>query len=464
MKRILFSLLLVAGLGTAVRAEDLITNNGTIYPNIQIIEITPIGINFVSNNNAGWVDFRDLPPATAAHYGYDPAKAAAFEQTLTQNNGSAVAANSPVTVPAAAVTSAAPATTIYTPPAATTGYTTTTTTTTTTAVSTVAVPISTVAAPPAGAQVIMVRDLNQMYYDESLSACLNVAPNAAVWVLWNGCYYPAYWWNYWFWSHHYIYYGNRYYPAQYFHRYGLWCDGYFYQYHVPRNVPFHPAPLPLPVPPRGHKPMPIPVKPFDHGYRPGPGTPVRRNVPAGHGLPVPRGTVNPQPGIIHHPTPHQPIVPRQPAPAPMTTTTPATIRPVTEVDKLPTARPERFRHPATETIATPRTGERIRPTTESEHRISTGTAPVFRRTETPVQRNMTPTQPQPQFHRSAPTPSTSYSGVPGGSRSVTPTQHSAPVQHPAPFRAPAPVSVTPSPAPTAPVAPPAGNGDRRFNR
>ena len=69
-------------------STDLVLNNGAAFNNIQVTETTPIGINFVCNGAAGWADFMDMPLDEATSFGYDPMKAAAFQQQLQANQGS----------------------------------------------------------------------------------------------------------------------------------------------------------------------------------------------------------------------------------------------------------------------------------------------------------------------------------------------------------------------------------------
>lgn len=90
MKKGYAVLLLSALFAATVLGEDITTIDGTTYKEIRITETTPLGINFVSDDRACWVDFRDLPPDVAAKYGYDPVKAAEFEKSLAQNQGSTV--------------------------------------------------------------------------------------------------------------------------------------------------------------------------------------------------------------------------------------------------------------------------------------------------------------------------------------------------------------------------------------
>ena len=284
MKRGYAVILLSALLTAAVSAEDVTTTDGTVYKDIKISETTPIGINFVSSEKACWVDFRDLPPDTAKKYGYDPAKAADFEKALAQNQGSTVNGNTPVTAPAtvisppAAVVATPVATTAVSPtavnvvtpaatatvspaavnvvtPAATTTVSPQVVTVTspaaaatvsaqTVSVSTpvanatvsangigVTTPIASVtigspAPPPAQARVVVVNNSAPVVYDENIA----YEPVTATWVLWNGRYYPRYWWHYWYWDHHYISWNGRYYPAHYFHNAGRWHEGRYYHY------------------------------------------------------------------------------------------------------------------------------------------------------------------------------------------------------------------------------------------
>jgi len=289
---LILSALLTAGM---VYGEDLVTNDGTVYKDIKITEVTPIGINFISNEKACWVDFRDLPAATATQYGYDAAKAAQFEKMLAQNNGSTLnattnsasastvtanytpaataattntnsAATTAAPTPATATTTPATATTAtatYAVPATATGSTTTTTTTTTPATVSYGNSIQSAAVitPPVGAQVVAITDPNQVIYNPTLAASINVSPETPVWVYYGGYYYPAYTWNYWFWNNYYIPYDGRYYPARYFHGNGAWYGGRFYPYAG------HPGAGPV-VPGGGYRPGP---GGFHHG--PGPVVP-----------------------------------------------------------------------------------------------------------------------------------------------------------------------------------------------
>ena len=282
MKKGYAVLLLSALLTAAVSAEDITTTDGTVYKDIKISETTPIGINFVSGDKASWVDFRDLPPEVAQKYGYDPAKAAEFEKVLVQNQGSTVTANMPVTAPAVAsppvavssqaakiATPVATATvspqtvnvatpvatttvssrtaTVSTPVAATTISPQTVSVSTPIATATVSsapgsagisvttpvasVTIGSPAPPPAQSRVVVVNNSDPVVYDEQIA----YEPVTTTWVLWNGRYYPRYWWHYWYWDHHYISWNGRYYPAHYFHNAGRWHEGRYYHYAASRG-------------------------------------------------------------------------------------------------------------------------------------------------------------------------------------------------------------------------------------
>jgi len=256
--------LLFALLTAAVSAEDITTTDGTVYKDIKISETTPIGINFVSGDKACWVDFRDLPTDAAKKYGYDPAKAAQFEKTLAQNQGSTLTGNMPVTAPAAVISPPAAvavspqAVNVATPVAATTvspRAVTVTAPAAATVVSPQSVSVSTPVAtatvssapgsagiavttpiasvtigspapPPTPARVVVVNSGDPVVYDEQIA----YEPVTATWILWNGRYYPRYWWHYWYWDHHYIFSNGRYYPAHYFHNAGRWHEGRYYHY------------------------------------------------------------------------------------------------------------------------------------------------------------------------------------------------------------------------------------------
>ena len=294
-----------------VMAEDLTTTDGTVYKDFTIVEKTPIGLSIVSGGQAGWVDFRDLPPAVAQKYGYNAAQAAAFEKSLVQNQGVAAGAGITTPVAAAAVTPAAATVTtpvasstvtaqsagVVTPVASTTVSPQTATVVTPVATTTVnpqtvsvmtpvatatvssapgtagisvTTPVASVTvgapppavyvaptAPPPQTSVIVINSNDPIVYDPAIV----VEPVTTVWVLWNGRYYPRGWWNYWYWHNRYVMWNGRYYPAHYFNHGGVWHGGRFVPYrvdprrHIPAPAP-RPAPRPHAAPNRGPAPAP----------------------------------------------------------------------------------------------------------------------------------------------------------------------------------------------------------------
>ena len=209
-------LLLFALFAATVMGEDITTIDGTVYKDIRITETTPIGLNFVCNDKACWVDFRDLPPDVAQKYGYDPAKAAEFEKALSQNQGSAVPGNPADmvadkaalerdTIPEAA------------PPAPVQGVNV--------AVNTPVASASVNIAPPPP-QVIVVNNGDTVVYDDQIV----YEPTTTVWVSWCGRYYPRSYWHYWYWKDRYVYCDGRYYPAHSYYRGGVWDHGRYYKY------------------------------------------------------------------------------------------------------------------------------------------------------------------------------------------------------------------------------------------
>ena len=200
-----------------VLGEDITTTDGTVYKDIRVTEITPIGINFVSNEKACWTDFRDLPPDVAQKYGYDPAKAAEFEKSLAQNQGSNVVAGDPSemvadkaaleedTIQSAAATPVQGGGIIINAPV------------TNTIVNVV---------PPPSPQVIVVNNGDTVVYDQQI----DYEPATTVWVLWGGRYYPRSYWHYWYWKDRYVYCDGRYYPAHSYYRGGVWDHGRYYKY------------------------------------------------------------------------------------------------------------------------------------------------------------------------------------------------------------------------------------------
>lgn len=254
MKTKILSCLLVSAMVLAVRADDIVANDGTVYKDVTIQEVTPLGINFVSSGNTCWLDYRDMPTETAKKYGYDPAKAAAFEKGLASTNGNTATATTPVTAPATvpAASAAAASATVVTPVASTTVTAPTATvvtpvasvsttpasvavTTPVASVSTspeaisVVTPIASVTlgqaiVPAPSTKVIVVNPDTPVEYDTTVV----YEPTTTVWVLWNGRYYPRYWWHYWYWDHHWVRWNGRYYPGHVFYGGGRWHGGHYY--------------------------------------------------------------------------------------------------------------------------------------------------------------------------------------------------------------------------------------------
>jgi len=182
---------------SVLSAKDLVLTNGTTYKDVQITQTTPIGLQFISDGKAGWVDFRDLTAEEAQEYGYDPQKAEAFEQQIAQNNGNMV---QPQDTPPSDIPDAAN------------------------------LDPQTVPQTPENTQIVDPNQQQTVVYDPQYF------PNAAPiyyngWVNWGGRYYPSYWWHNWYWGNHWINHNGRYYPYQYYHHHGTWYNGKYYPYH-----------------------------------------------------------------------------------------------------------------------------------------------------------------------------------------------------------------------------------------
>lgn len=245
MKTRLSLLLMSAIFAGAAMAEDIVTSDGTVYRDVKITEITPIGINFISDNQACWADFRDLPPAVAQKYGFNPAKAGDFEKALAQNQGRTIADNTPVVAPTVAPATAPAVTPVATPVAAPVGVVSTTVSpvgisastpiasaTVTPLSANITTPVASVTigalAPPPLTKVVVINQSDPVVYDTTIVA----EPTTTIWVLWNGRYYPRYWWHYWYWNHRYVQCNGRYYPAHYYYHGGIWNGGRYVPYRV----------------------------------------------------------------------------------------------------------------------------------------------------------------------------------------------------------------------------------------
>ncbi|MHB9138325.1 MAG: hypothetical protein ACYC4Q_02860 [Victivallaceae bacterium] len=224
MKKIFALLLLSVLFAVTVIAEDITTIDGTVYKNIKITEITPIGVNFVCEERACWVDFRDLPPDVANKYGYDPVKAAEFEKSLAQNQGGNVVDNATEGAPDGTIYDGSDAPAAPQPAMPGPGGVT----------ATLPAPdvIENLPPPSQAPQVIVINNGDTVIYDDSYQ------PTTVVWVSWCGRYYPRYYWNYWYWNNRYIRWNGRYYPAHCFYRGGVWDHGKYYHYAPDRRHNF----------------------------------------------------------------------------------------------------------------------------------------------------------------------------------------------------------------------------------
>jgi hypothetical protein len=177
-------------------AKDLVAKDGVTYKDVKITETLPIGLSFISDGKAGWIDFRDLPDAVAKEYGYNPKKADEFEQQIARNQGNMV---SPTDAPDMK----------FMPPEAN-------------------LDVQTV--PQTSENTTIISSGGGVTYDPSCFPSSGpVYQNR--WVHWNGRYYPHYWWHHWWWRHHWVYSKGRYYPWHYYHHHGTWYHGKYYPYH-----------------------------------------------------------------------------------------------------------------------------------------------------------------------------------------------------------------------------------------
>jgi len=87
LQRILCALVLLAG--SALLAEDIVTKDGTIYKNVSISSVTPVGFDICYSPKKGSLSikelrFTDLPEKYQKKYNYDPQRAAAFDQKVKE--------------------------------------------------------------------------------------------------------------------------------------------------------------------------------------------------------------------------------------------------------------------------------------------------------------------------------------------------------------------------------------------
>ncbi len=182
-------MLLTAALTFTALGLDITLVNGATFKDIVITQKTPVGVNFLCNGAAGWVNYIDMPLEDAKKIGYDPDTAAEFEASLQANKGCMMPAT--------------PAEGDVVPP---TG---------------VSQPVS----QPNLDNTLIVTPSTYIPYDAALLALPGIE-----WVCWNGHYYPYNWWHNWYWNNHWTYWNGRYYPSHYVHQNGVWHDGKFYPY------------------------------------------------------------------------------------------------------------------------------------------------------------------------------------------------------------------------------------------
>lgn len=170
-------------------ALDITLVNGATFKDVVITQKTPVGINFLCNGSAGWVNYIDMPIEDAKKLGYDPDAAAQFEEKLEKNKG-CMMPDSPS--PADVV----PANSVSQP-----------------------------ASQPNIDNTLIVTPSSYIPYDPALLALPGIE-----WVSWNGHCYPYNWWHNWYWNNHWTYWNGRYYPSHFVHQNGVWHDGKYYPY------------------------------------------------------------------------------------------------------------------------------------------------------------------------------------------------------------------------------------------
>jgi hypothetical protein len=81
MKTLLTILLLAA---LPAFADTITTISGTTYSDASVAKTTPTAISITHSTGMAKIAFKDLPAATQKKYGYDPAKAAEYEEQEAQ--------------------------------------------------------------------------------------------------------------------------------------------------------------------------------------------------------------------------------------------------------------------------------------------------------------------------------------------------------------------------------------------
>ncbi|OGV56375.1 MAG: hypothetical protein A2X49_15230 [Lentisphaerae bacterium GWF2_52_8] len=198
MKKLFLLYFCVLALGSAVSARDLTSTDGKTYKNVQITQITPLGIFFLCNGQSGWLDFKDLSPDVQHEFGYDPGKAQDFEKGLSGNSDAAFPSGANANYDASSF-----------PPEAQ--------------------PLPDGQVPPQGSTIVNVNDETPASYNDIV--CGGPSYCSGYYVYWNNRYYPYYYWHHWYWHNHWVYHNGRYYPWDYYHHHGVWHNGQYYPYH-----------------------------------------------------------------------------------------------------------------------------------------------------------------------------------------------------------------------------------------
>lgn len=191
MKNIFYVLTALIMLPGVSFATELTLTNGATYKDIKVTQTTPLGIDFLCNDTAGWADFRDMPLDEAKSFGYDPMKSAAFEKNLQDNQGSTLNENSSPQnyIPQSAMNN--PDNVSQTPE-----------------------------------NTIVVNPGDSVPYDTSIV----YGGGSPQWVVWNGNRYPYNEWHNWYWNNHWVYSNGRYVPSNYYHHQYMNHNGRYYPY------------------------------------------------------------------------------------------------------------------------------------------------------------------------------------------------------------------------------------------
>jgi hypothetical protein len=77
-----------------VSADDLATNNGTLYHDVEISKVRPDGLEIIHSSGISFIEFEDLSKTIQEQYNYDPQKAMKYKEKielLQQNQAAAKA-------------------------------------------------------------------------------------------------------------------------------------------------------------------------------------------------------------------------------------------------------------------------------------------------------------------------------------------------------------------------------------